>query len=49
MNERSIAVVISPLIALMEDQVGSFSYRGIRSVKVQIVKPTSTSLMGNIN
>jgi len=31
-NERSIAVVISPLIALMEDQVGSFSSRGLLEV-----------------
>ena len=29
----SIVIVISPLIALMEDQVKSFSSRGIRSVK----------------
>jgi len=42
-NERSIAVVISPLIALMEDQVGSFSSRGITSVKAGSCSDHETS------
>ncbi len=32
---RSIVIVVSPLVALMEDQVASFTGKGIRSIRVQ--------------